>query len=163
MEFTRINYRYNAKIYRYFYGLGIEKGGRLSKVGYFSKQLKKQNMEFNRSILQYYSFGWKLKVQAPTHVFVIPAPLWKQNTNGNRQSVKSTSVRHNTGQQKKISKPIKYRVSLILGRWFRIWQSFFNLWSRFCSVASFAVFWSKITFSKIFRNFEKNSNFSFLI
>ena len=59
-----------------------------------------------------------------------------------------------TGQQK-MSKPKKYRTSLIRGGWFRIWQSFLNLWSRFCSVAIFAVFWSKITFSKISRNFKK--------
>ena len=48
-----------------------------------------------------------------------------------------------------------------MGCWFRIRHSFLNLWSRFCSVASFAVFWSKITLSQIFRNFEKKLTFLF--
>ena len=64
---------------------------------------------------------------------------------------------------KKNFKAKKFHISLILGRWFRIWQSFLNLWSRFCSVASFAFFGRKLHFRKYFEVLKKKLNFSFLI
>ena len=53
--------------------------------------------------------------------------------------------------------------SLILCRLFRIRKSFLILWGQFCSAPSIAVFWSKITFPKLFRDFKKILKFSFLI
>ena len=41
--------------------------------------------------------------------------------------------------------------------------TFLNLWSRFCSVASFAVFGRKLHFRKYFEILKKKLNFSFLI
>ena len=52
--------------------------------------------------------------------------------------------------------------SLILCRLFRIRKSFLILWGQFCSAPSIAVFWSKITFPKLFCNFEKFLNFFFI-
>ena len=69
---------------------------------------------------------------------------------------------NNTGQQKKCP---SLKISYFPNFWTLISNPtiFFDIRFRFRSVASFAVVWSKFTFSQMFRNFEKNLNFSLLI
>ena len=60
---------------------------------------------------------------------------------------------------KTLAPPEKYHVSLILGRWFLIQQSFFDPQANFCSVASCRFFDQKLYFRKYFEILKFFKNF----